>query len=358
MRLMAVHLLNDFSGSPKVLRQVLEAVRESREVVLFTAGGREGFLSQIPEVENQTYWYRWSANAWQRLLNYSLSQLLLFFRVLFFLKKGDLVYINTVLPFGAAFAAFLRRKPIVWHLHETHISPAPLSWFLFGLARRLATETILVSQYMEQQLEAYSKPVHVVPNALPDAFFMRARLNRKLNPSALGNVLMLCSLKWYKGVEEFLALARRMPSRSFRLVLNAPQEECEAYFKTLSPIPNLEWFPVQTDTHPHYAWADLVLNLSRPDGWVETFGLTAIEALAYGLPVIVPPIGGIAEVVENGIQGFHIDCRQTQSLDEAVQFCLQPEAWNRFHYESLRRAERFSAQAFSKAVLSVLEGLR
>jgi hypothetical protein len=53
MRVIAIHLLNDYSGSPKVLMQLLKGwTKNEFETHLFTCGGREGFLSDIPKVHN------------------------------------------------------------------------------------------------------------------------------------------------------------------------------------------------------------------------------------------------------------------------------------------------------------------
>jgi glycosyltransferase involved in cell wall biosynthesis len=51
-----------------------------------------------------------------------------------------------------------------------------------------------------------------------------------------------------------------------------------------------------------------------PIQWPEPFGLTMIEALACGTPVIAHHQGSVPEVLRHGITGFIAD-----SLDEAVQ---------------------------------------
>jgi len=51
MRIIAVHLLNDYSGSPKVLLQAVKAFTKNNiETHLFTSAKRVGFLSNIPKV--------------------------------------------------------------------------------------------------------------------------------------------------------------------------------------------------------------------------------------------------------------------------------------------------------------------
>lgn len=41
-----------------------------------------------------------------------------------------------------------------------------------------------------------------------------------------------------------------------------------------------------------------------PGMWPEPFGLTAIEALACGTPVLARPVGGLPEIIRDGIDGF------------------------------------------------------
>ena len=68
----------------------------------------------------------------------------------------------------------------------------------------------------------------------------------------------------------------------------------------------------QTDVIPFYNVASVVINLTNPRQAIETFGLTALEAMSCGLPVIVPTVGGITELVEDGENGYKID---VQMLD-------------------------------------------
>ena len=80
---------------------------------------------------------------------------------------------------------------------------------------------------------------------------------------------------------------------------------------------------------------------------METFGLTALEAMTYGLPVIVPPAGGIAEITPDGKVGFHLDGRATAAVAEKLgALSRRPD-----YYAAMSRAARLHAQRFTEARL-------
>lgn len=330
MKIFAFHLLNDYSGSPKVLRQLANGwIKNGMECHIITCNGREGFLSDIKGVRYHHYWYRFAQNPLMRLFFLIFSQLLLIVKMYPVIRKNNIIYVNTVLPFGAGILGKLKGCRVIYHIHETSMKPWILKKILFGIANVTSTEVVYVSKYLANQ-ESMKKPEHVLYNSLESTFLNTAITNRKLTHD-YKNVLMVCSLKVYKGVNEFLQLAKKHPEYAFRLVVNASTIDVEQYFTGQSLPHNLTILPTQKDVHPQYQWADIVLNLSRPDGWVETFGLTVIEAMAYGLPVIVPPVGGIAELVENGINGYKADSRNVNHISHLLVDILE----NKIHYEKL-----------------------
>jgi glycosyltransferase involved in cell wall biosynthesis len=354
-RIIAFHLLNDRSGSPKVLSQIIKSwVKDDKEVLLYTSYYQDGFLSDIPGIQYIKGWYKFKPNPWLRLVYYTLSQVILLLKMVFWVKRSDIVYINTVLPFAAAFVGKLKGARVIYHIHESSVSPAVLKWFLFKVVAWAADDIINVSSYVASSQAIENKPNHLIYNAIDTAFL--EQLLPKEKKATPGNVLMACSLKAYKGVYEFIQLADDHPQFQFRLVLNATQPEINTFFRDTRFSENMEVYPAQKNLHPFYQWADLVVNLSRPDGWIETFGLTIVEGMAYGLPAIVPPVGGILEVIEDGVTGYQVDARNRALLSEKLSAILDnPAQYEAFSKAALKRTDLFKEHFMLDAINKLVQ---
>lgn len=354
MKIFAVHLLNDYSGSPKVLMQLTKGwAQRGFEVVLAICSNREGFLSDLKGVQYLNYWYKWKANPFLRLLNLIASQLILYFKLLRIVERKDTIYVNTVLPFGAALAGKVKGCRVIYHVHETSMKPRILKSFLFGIMRWVASDVVYVSDFLQNQEPTKGKATHVLYNAVESDFLSIAQ-QIKRSPRVPRNILMVCSLKGYKGVNEFITLAKLNAHLQFKLIVNASQNEVNDFQKEIALTSNISISPTQINLHPFYQWADIILNLSKPDQWIETFGLTIIEGMAYGLPAIVPPVGGIAEIVKDGVNGFWADCRDIKNLSKRLNDLCNPTIYEAFRANSLEMANRFQEKSFHFKSIDIL----
>jgi len=352
-RIFAFHLLNDRSGSPKVLSQLIKSwKKEGMDVNLYTSLHQEGFLSNLQGVKYHNGWYRFKPNPWMRLLYYTCSQLILIFTMYPKINKKDVIYINTVLPFGAALIGKLKGCRMIYHIHESTVNPAILKWFLFKMVKWTASDIINVSKYVAKSHGIKNVPNHLVYNALDERFL--SGVIPKVQRVLPNHVLMVCSLKAYKGVFEFIQLAADFPQYQFRLVLNATQTEIDSFFDGTQFSENLSLFPSQSNLHPFFEWADLIVNLSKPDGWIETFGLTIVEGMAYGLPAIVPPVGGILEVIEEGKTGFSVDSRDRESINDTLnQLFGNTDFYRACSMKALQRLHLFSEEKMLSEIIQI-----
>jgi L-malate glycosyltransferase len=357
-KIICVHLFNDFSGSPLVLSTVVKnLVAAGQSVEVITSRNTQGFLSGLEGVKYRFFTYRFFENKALRLLMLLWGQAAIFFKILKYFRQDVVIYVNTLLPFGAAMAGKLLGKKVVYHLHETTVNPPVLKNFLKQKAAGCASEAIYVSKFLKEQEPLASVPSRVIYNCMSKDFTEKAAQNRlaPLPQAGRFTVLMLCSLKEYKGVNEFVKLSEMLPDYAFVLVLNSSQEAIREFFTEHSMPENLVIFPAQTDVHSFYREANLVLNLSHPERWVETFGMTLLEAMTYGLPVISPAVGGPAELVEDGYNGFKIDQRNLDLIAEKIRDMAENKnTYDRLSANALRYAARFEERQFASQILKVV----
>lgn len=350
------HLFNDYSGSPKVLKMVLEGMlRKGYRIDLVSSKG--GVLDELLHYQNlrkHSYPYRFSSNGAVTMLRYCLVQLYTFFLSFRWLFRKDVVfYINTLLPAGPALAGRLMGKRVVYHYHENAFVKGGFYKLLAGVMQKLAHEIICVSAYQASFLHR-KVGVTVIPNALPLEFTGRLIPNKEA-AFERKRILMLGSLKLYKSPLEFISLAQQLPQFAFELIVNDTQENINLFITEhkVNISKNLTIYPRQSDVAPFYNRASLVLNLSNKKLFIETFGLTALEAMSAGLPVIVPTEGGIAELVEDGVNGYKIDVQNLNSIAECIaQMLSNQELYTKLSDSALRYAEKYNADAMIDGILS------
>ena len=353
--LYAVHLLNDFSGSPRVLADAIQCLCNDGYDCRILTSQHQGFLSSCDgEIYNIPY--ARLSNRWIILLCYVFSQLNCFFLLIFFLIKDRLrgespvVLVNTMLPFGACLAAKLLNVKCVVYLHETSVSPLALKKLLRNIIEFCATHVIFVSNYLAH-IEGFKKPnVITLYNGLRRDINFSKNIDKQ-NKFNKKNILFCGSLKEYKGVYQFFALARRMPKFNFIAALNCNEYELEALN---DKVPNnTEVFSRPKDLISFYENSFIVVNMSNPDQWIETFGLSILEGMAAGAPVIAPPVGGPVELVSEGV-GLLVDSRNLDVIEDFIHFLASDfDCWCTYSDAALEKSKDFSAKKYETNIVNL-----
>jgi starch synthase len=129
------------------------------------------------------------------------------------------------------------------------------------------------------------------------AFLFSGRLSfhAKANPAPMYQALEQAA----KHVSVVCIEAGVFPNEAIRAGFLAAQ-------KALAPSVRFIWVDGKDDLRYRKAWqaADAFVSLS--DNIQETFGLTPVEAMAAGLPVVVSDWNGYKDTVRDGVDGFRV----------------------------------------------------
>ncbi len=360
VKVAVVHLYNDFSGSPVVLRGFLQTLQSNLlEPTLFIGSRSVGALSDV-KVPTFVYGYKRGSSRLGVLFEFLKSQICLYttlYRV--YKAEGfDCILVNTLMPFAAAIFGKLYGIPVICYAHEVSVGPSTLTKFLCATIEHCAYKVICVSEWHKKNLNIDDEKIVVVHNGLTDNLLhssglIAARCRRR----APFKVLMIASKRDYKGIPEFYKLARYMEGEgdfAFQLLLNAEQTEVQLSIEQDRPR-NLDIIGPRVDLSEVYASADLLVNFSRPTEWIETFGMTLLEGMAYGVPVICPRVGGPLEFVVDGIHGFHQNGVETEGIARNLRrLQSELELWNRMSSAARQQAQRFTQQEATFKVTSLL----
>lgn len=312
-KIVCIHLLNNFSGSPKVLKYNIENWINKGFVVTLITNKSYGFLSNIDGLEYELIDYSWSSNKIATLIRYLWAQIQIFLIIIVkYRNKNVIIYINTLLPIAAAIASKMINKKNIYHVHEYYVKKSFISELYTKIFYLLADEAIYVSNYLKSKFEPVKINSHVVHNGIELTLDSIYNIDFK----ARFYITFISSLKKYKGIYQFLEISSRMPDKKFKWVLDCSQKDLDI-FLLKNPIPKNVIILRNCNTlNDIFDKTKILLNLSIPELCVETFGLTILEAMSNGIPSIVPKVGGPIELINNGVNGF---CENSNDIDSIIQ---------------------------------------
>jgi glycosyltransferase involved in cell wall biosynthesis len=91
----------------------------------------------------------------------------------------------------------------------------------------------------------------------------------------------------------------------------------------------------RSELRAYYTGADVFVTTP----WYEPFGITPVEAMACGTPVIGSAVGGIKTTVRDGVTGFLVPPKDPDALaDRLAQLARQPALLQEFGRLAVRRA--------------------
>jgi UDP-glucose:(heptosyl)LPS alpha-1,3-glucosyltransferase len=154
-----------------------------------------------------------------------------------------------------------------------------------------------------------------------------------------------------KGLNYLIYAVERIPQHVTVLVVGKGSPN--KYYH-LMKNQNIIFCGIQKDIHKYYAASDL---FAFPTIY-EPFGNVYLEALASGLPVITTRLSGVAEIIEDGKQGFVIDePEDIDDLAKRITHLMDKNVNQRMGSEARKLAEKFSFNRYTKEVVDLFASL-
>ncbi len=144
-----------------------------------------------------------------------------------------------------------------------------------------------------------------------------------LAPSNGKNIAFVGRLSKEKGPDLFVDLARRMPQATFYIYGDGPERQNLQEEKT----DNVVFCGGKKSMDPYWSEIDILIMPSRQEG----LPLSALEAMARGIPVLATNVGQLGNLINHGADGWLIPPNSTQHLVDVLQ------QW--FEMDSIEKAD-------------------
>jgi len=263
-------------------------------------------------------------------------------------------------------AGAICRVPLIYHSPHGHI--------FYGYYNRIISRLFIL---LEKWIACYTtKILNLTEAGRQDHITKKIARPEKFVVSSCGveidPFLQLPSQNLNSSMPEQLKVVwagRIVPVKNLRLLLNAIEllkefnlsisyeiigagelmEEAQKIVR-LKNLTNVNFFGYRTDLPKIFADCDIFVLTSLNEG----FGRVLVEAMASGLAIIATKVGGVPEIITDGINGLLIPSDKPDKLSKAIVTLYQnPELRRQMGLANIKKAEYYSLNNYISRVINI-----
>jgi N-acetyl-alpha-D-glucosaminyl L-malate synthase BshA len=272
-------------------------------------------------------------------------------------EKLDLLHVHYAIPHASA--AYMAKQilktegifiPVVTTLHGTDItlvgkdaSYEPVVTFSINQSDGV---TAVSNDLRKETYEffAISKEIEVIPNFIDLEKFKKQKkdhFKKAICPNGESLVVHISNFRKVKRIQDviriFYNIHEQRPAKLLMIGDGPERTAAELQCRELDILPDVRFLGKLEAVEEVLSVADLFLLPSEK----ESFGLSALEAMACEVPVISSNTGGIPELNIQGVTGFLSDVGDVEDMTRKALFVLDKTNLPMFKENALKRAKEF-----------------
>ncbi|RZJ67296.1 MAG: N-acetyl-alpha-D-glucosaminyl L-malate synthase BshA [Flavobacterium sp.] len=271
----------------------------------------------------------------------------------------ELLHVHYAIPH--AYAAYMAKQmlkdegiyvPIVTTLHGTDITlVGSHPFYKPAVAFSINKSDIVTSVSQSLKDDTYRhfdirKEIHVIPNFIElDKNTSDPSIRCRRSVMAGENERIVTHISNFRKIKRipdvikiFERIQRDIPSRLMMVGDGPEREKAEKLCQKLGISDKVIFFGNSNEIDQILSYTDLFLLPSE----TESFGLAALEAMVWGIPVISTNSGGLPEVNFNGISGYLSDVGNVEEMGtNAIRILKDDSVLQQFRNNALGVAKQF-----------------
>ncbi|MET3906817.1 ABC-type polysaccharide/polyol phosphate export permease/glycosyltransferase involved in cell wall biosynthesis [Bradyrhizobium sp. S3.3.6] len=280
------------------------------------------------------------------------------------IAEHDLLALHAPFPLADLVFAlgFGRNRPLVVHWHADIITHSGLRWLIEPLMRRtlrraksiIVSDRVLVDE--TPLLREFEDKCHVVPFGIDTSVYDWPKIEPH-HVNDRGRLVLACGrLVPYKGYDVLIRAAVNRKFEAWIIGEGAERPRLEQLIAELGLGDRVRLLGSVSDCEriKLMCLADVFVMPSVTNA--ETFGLSQLEAMAAGRPVVNTALDtAVPRVARHGMEAITVPPGDTEKLGEAIDALISdPERRRRMGLSARTRAvSRYSATAFREGMESV-----
>ncbi|NQT46803.1 MAG: lipopolysaccharide heptosyltransferase II [Candidatus Omnitrophica bacterium] len=219
------------------------------------------------------------------------------------------------------FAARMTHTPFITTAHGAYKSP----YFsrVMGWGRTVIVASRAMADHMHNNFDVPLDKISLIPRGVQlDDFIFSPSKEQKGKAFTIGMASRITPLK---GHSQFLKavsiVARKIPTFKVLIAGDAPAnkrhyiEELRLLVRRYGLTGIVEFLGHQENIPAFISQLDLFVSSTTTP---EAFGRTIVEAMACGVPVVATKVGGVVDIVEDGVNGILVPPADPTSMADAI----------------------------------------